>query len=394
MDVTLADVSEIGAGNSAPQDKRLFQAGTYPFIRTSDVGRVRFGSISTSADLLNDEGIKGLRLVPRGTILMPKSGASTFLNHRVEMAEDGYVSSHLATVYAREKVCDGRFLLYFLSTIKAQDLIQDHKYPSLTLRTIGEIPVSLPPLDEQKRIVAVLDQAFAAIDRALANAEANLADAEVLALCLKEDLIERFVGDVSMSKLGDCCAFVRGPFGGSLKKSIFKKSGFAVYEQQHAIHRRFENFRYFVDQKKFDEMARFLVRPGEVIMSCSGTMGRVAVVPNNAPVGIINQALLKLSPSKELLPEFLKRWMESAGFQAQLAANKLGVAIENVASVKTLKLLEIPLLPLDGQAKVVEVMDDIDQKRAEVRRCYELKLLDIAALRQSLLQAAFSGQLT
>lgn len=288
---------------------------------------------------------------------------------------------------------DFDFLEYALRRLNLPALAKGVK-PGINRNDVYALTVSLPPLDEQKRIVALLDQAFAALDRVRANAEANLEDSEVLALRLKEDLIQESVGEITMSKLGDCCDFVRGPFGGTLKKSIFKKSGFAVYEQQHAIHRRFKSFRYFVDQEKFDEMARFRVRPGDVIMSCSGTMGRVAVVPNDAPVGIINQALLKLSPSKLLLPEFLRRWMESAAFQSQLSANKLGVAIENVASVSTLKLLEIPILSLGKQAEIVEAMDAIDLACSEVRQRYDLKSCDTVDLRHSLLQAAFSGQLT
>ena len=119
----LGEVAEVGAGNSAPQDESLFKDGTYPFFRTADAGRVRFGDIYESTDYLNDKGIKGLRRYPKGTILFPKSGASTFLNHRVMLGVEGCVSSHLATIVADETQIEPRFLLYFLSTISAQDQI-------------------------------------------------------------------------------------------------------------------------------------------------------------------------------------------------------------------------------------------------------------------------------
>lgn len=150
---------------------------------------------------------------------------------------------------------------------------------------------------------------------------------------------------------------VRGPFGGSLKKAIFKPSGYAVFEQQHAIKNQFEDFRYFVDYEKFNEMARFSVSPGDLIMSCSGTMGKVAMVPASAPIGIINQALLKISPLINLDPNYLLLWMGSPGFQKQLGETTMGVAIKNVASVKTLKSLPIPLPPLDEQKRIVAVLD-------------------------------------
>ena len=79
----LGNIAVVSSGNSAPQKKELFDNGTYPFIRTSDVGKIRKGFISSCVDYLNVEGIKGLKLYKKGTILFPKSGASTFLNHRV-----------------------------------------------------------------------------------------------------------------------------------------------------------------------------------------------------------------------------------------------------------------------------------------------------------------------
>ena len=93
--------------------------------------------------------------------------------------------------------------------------------------------------------------------------------------------------------LGEVCALVRGPFGGTLKKSVFVEDGFAVYEQQHAIYNQFEEVRYFIDDAKFLEMQRFELHPNDLIMSCSGTMGKVAIVPESIRRGIINQAWIE-----------------------------------------------------------------------------------------------------
>ena len=101
-------------------------------------------------------------------------------------------------------------------------------------------------------------------------------------------------------KLGEVCHFVRGPFGGALKKDCFIEDGYAVYEQQHAIYNQFEDIRYFIDEDKFNELKRFKLNAGDLIMSCSGTMGKIAIVPENIKVGVINQALLKLTPSDKV----------------------------------------------------------------------------------------------
>lgn len=176
----LSELAVVAAGNSAPQDNALFADGTIPFFRTSDVGRIRFGDIETATNLLNDRGADRLRRFPRGTILFPKSGASTFLNHRVMMQAEGCVSSHLATITAKLEHAEPRFLLYFLATVQAQDMVQDHAYPSLNLPLIACIKVPAPPLPEQRRIVAILDGAFESLATAKANAEKNQRNAREL----------------------------------------------------------------------------------------------------------------------------------------------------------------------------------------------------------------------
>lgn len=191
--------------------------------------------------------------------------------------------------------------------------------------------------------------------------------------------------------LGDLCKLVRGPFGGSLKKAIFKPSGYAVYEQQHAINDQFEQFRYFVDEKKFGEMSRFEVASGDLIMSCSGTMGKVAIVPDDAPEGIINQALLKISPGKRLDANFLRYWMDSPGFQEQLSATTMGVAIKNVASVKTLKAMPIPLPPLEEQQRIVAVLDEAFEVLAHARTHAEANLQNAREFFPSVLRSVFSN---
>jgi type I restriction enzyme M protein len=157
--VKIGDVCEISTGNTAPQDPKLFVNGKYPFYRTSDVGSVHLSrNLIEVNDWLNEEGIKGLRLFKKGTILFPKSGASTFLNHRVIMGLDGYVSSHLATLWANTDKILNSYLYYLLIGIDAKSLTADQNYPSLRTSDIGRIEIPLPPLEIQRKIVDEIDE--------------------------------------------------------------------------------------------------------------------------------------------------------------------------------------------------------------------------------------------
>jgi type I restriction enzyme S subunit len=211
---------------------------------------------------------------------------------------------------------------------------------------------------------------------------------------IKELTMEKSINleDWEIFKFGEICKFVRGPFGGSLKKSIFKESGFAVYEQKHAIYDRFDNVRYFVDEEKFNEMKRFELNSGDLIMSCSGTIGKIAIVPDNIQRGIINQALLILSPNKKVSNIYLKLWLQSENFQDSLKKYTKGAAIKNVASVKILKNIEIPLPPLLQQKQIVATLDKafaaIDTAKANAKQ----NLQNAKELFESYLQNVFENK--
>ena len=172
--VPLNTVARIVAGNPAPQGSEYFENGEFPFIRTSDVGAVhRSDNFSGATDKVNQKAIDELRLrlSPPGTILFPKSGASTFLNHRVVISEAAYVSSHLAGIICNEQKALPKYVYHLLCQMDARDITPDQAYPSLRLKEIGGIQIPLPPLEVQGEIVAeievyqrVIDGARAVID--------------------------------------------------------------------------------------------------------------------------------------------------------------------------------------------------------------------------------------
>lgn len=156
--VRIGDIAVVTSGNSAPQDKAFFVDGKYPFVRTGDVGRVHLDSCFVGPDdYLNDMGVAKLRLFPKNSLLFPKSGASTLLNHRVLLGEDSYVVSHLAIIIPNEEKVLPKYLYYASILIDAGDLVDDRAYPSLRTSTLENVMIEVPSIEEQRRIVYELD---------------------------------------------------------------------------------------------------------------------------------------------------------------------------------------------------------------------------------------------
>lgn len=268
------------------------------------------------------------------------------------------------------------FLESYIGQLRTESIGSTIKYIKMGNLTDAWIP--LPPVEEQKRIVEKLDKAFAEIDLLEENlTKKNEELIDNLFATYRNLLLKEVCDGLTPINFGEVGDFVRGPFGGSLKKSIFKKSGVAVYEQQHAIYDSFDNFRYFVDDHKFNEMKRFEVRSNDLIMSCSGTYGKIAIVPEGAPKGIINQALLKITPDNRANSQFIKHWMQSSLFQSELNKEVSGAALQNVPSVAKMKSIKISLpseeIQLETVKKLNEVQNRISEAKAvqdKIKNCY------------------------
>ena len=163
----LGEISEIRGGNSAPQEDRHFLDGNLPFVRTSDVGAVHVSThFTNTVDYVNQAAVEELRLrlFPSGTILFPKTGASTYLNHRVVLGTPAYVASHLAGITVDEDRALPQFIFRMLTRVDSRDLTSDQDYPSLRLSQIASILVPLPPLDVQREVVGKIEDYQRAID--------------------------------------------------------------------------------------------------------------------------------------------------------------------------------------------------------------------------------------
>ena len=192
----LGEVAEVRSGNPAPQEDRHFLDGEFPFVRTSDVGVAHIsGRFATAADRVNKEAVRELRLrlFPSGTILFPKSGASTYVNHRVVLEAPAYVSNHLACIMTDRLKASPQFVFRWLCLVDSRDLTSGQSYPSLRLSQIADIQVPVPPIDEQHRIVRDLGERLALADAAKRELEAQLSIVETLTAAY---LREAFAGGI------------------------------------------------------------------------------------------------------------------------------------------------------------------------------------------------------
>ena len=156
--------------------------------------------------------------------------------------------------------------------------------------------------------------------------------------------------------------YIRGPFGSALKRGDMLDAGIPVYEQQHAIYGS-RQFRFHVSEEKYAEMKRFAVQTGDIIISCSGTVGKVSIITEDDPCGIISQALLLLRVNTEVIdPLFLCYFFRSyEGYNAIISRSSGSVQV-NISKREVIEQIPLMLPDLQTQKSIVSILSSIDQK--------------------------------
>ena len=188
-------------------------------------------------------------------------------------------------------------------------------------------------------------------------------------------------------------AIKAGPFGSALKKDFYVSSGYKIYGQEQVISGDAQYGDYYISEEKFEQLKSCEVKPFDVLISLVGTIGKVMVLPENIEPGIINPRLIKISFDLNIYdPKFFKMYFESAFVKSmyQLDAHGATMDILNLSIIKNLPFI---LCSIDEQEEIVSRVDDIFSQIDALEKWCSTELARSGMLRQSILKAAFSGEL-
>ncbi len=341
--VELGEIAAVVTGNSAPQEAWCFDGGTSPFVRTSDVGAVhRSDDFKGSADKVNALAIeeKRLRLFPQGTILFPKSGASTYLNHRVVLGEPAYVSSTLACIVCDANKALPRFVYRLLCDVDARELTHERDYPSLRLGDIKGIQIPLPPLDLQREIVAEIDAYQRVIDGARLVLQSYRPHIPI---------------DPSwpLVQLGEVCSLQSGSRqkGGAVTSGIPSIGGEQIDEDGNI---RFNKMRY-ITEEHYAGMLKGRLQPYDALLVKDGaTTGKSGYFTSEMRAAVNEHVFIVRAAHDRVLPRMLYLTLRSKSFQQQLDTFVRGI-IGGIGL--EIARIEIPLPPFHVQESIVEAVE-------------------------------------
>lgn len=321
-----------------------------PLIRIRDV--VRGFTETFTKELCSKEYV-----VKKGDILVGMDG---MFNIAKWEGQTGYLNQRVCKLVPNNLIF-GDYLFYYMPCAlkKIEDKTAFVTVKHLKAKQLNSILVPCPPIEEQKKISKVLSVIFQLIKQK----EAQL---EYLDELIKSRFVEMFANESCLKEplMENVNEMFIGPFGSSLKNDCFVDSsaGYCVvYEQKHAIEKNIKlPFRY-VTKEKYDELKRWEVLPGDIIVSCRGTIGESFEIPAAAPRGIMHPSIMKIrlksKYNHKFFLELLNLYMQKNKRFAQGSGVKMGIT----ASALGKEQFIVP--PLKEQEKYANLLYHIDKSK-------------------------------
>lgn len=394
----LIEIASISSGNSISAKDR---AGKYSatnvvgrqFISTKDVGFD--GHINHETDVaipLEDQ--KNFKLAPKGATLVCSEGGSA--GRKVGLLrEEAHYGNKLFAVMGGDDVLP-ELIYYFFQTEDFVGQFQDRKtglIGGVSLNKFKTVEMPIPPLEEQQRIVAVLDETFEGLARARANAEANFQNARELIDNFTTGVFSRVIEEHGETTLGDVCEFIKD---GTHQTPTYFDSGFLFLSAKNIRDGRlnWEDVKYIDEAQHIAMQKRLAPRLGDLLIRKNGAgYGAAALVDRNV-IFDVYVSLAVLRPKEGVSPEYLLQFANSSFAQSQFKDRIKGQGVPNL-HLQEIKQVTLPV-PKDISIQN-DIADSIQTMLEAVRvaeSTYQQKLQDVDDLRQSLLHKAFAGELT
>jgi type I restriction enzyme S subunit len=183
-----------------------------------------------------------------------------------------------------------------------------------------------------------------------------------------------------------------GPFGSSLKIEDYTKSGYRVYGQEQVIPADFSIGDYYIGDKKFKKMRRYEVQSGDILISCVGSFGKIAMFPEQAERGIINPRLICMRPKAEFLPMYISNFLLSPICFSQFEKMSRGGTM-GVINLGLLSSLVVTVPPIKEQLAVASRCEEIKSRFANAINKVQRDISAYLDLKQTIISEAVTGKI-
>ncbi len=390
---TIGTVCEIVNGGTPKTSVPKYWDGNHLWITPAEMGKCFNPYVSDTKRKITDVGLhdsSAKMLPPRSVILSSRAPIGHLIINTEEMATNQGCKGLIPNSQLHHK-----FLYYYLENIT--DLLNflgtGTTFKELSSNKLKEVTIPIPPLSEQKRIVAILDEAFEGITTAKINVEKNLQNVRAL-FQNHLDAIFTQEGEEWMKKtLETFCSFENGDRGTNYpSKSVRTTTGIPFINAGHLTDDGIDlESMDYISRERFGLLTNGKIRKGDILFCLRGSLGKFASVGDLAE-GAIASSLVIVRPNKTVLNEFIIAYFRSSLCTEMIDCFKNGAAQPNL-SAQSLKKFIIPVPSLSEQESAIKILTKFRAETRRLKGIYKQKLSALESLKESLLNRAFSGNL-
>ena len=390
----LTDIARMESGHTPSRRHPEYWGGDVCWISIPDARDHHGRTIARTREQTNDLGLanSSARLLPPGTVCLSRTasvGYVTVMGCPMATSQDfvNWVCSDLILP---------RFLQYLLLA-EGEDLLRfasGSVHQTIYYPEAKAFHVCYPPLPEQRRIVAILDEAFEGIAAAKANAERNLRNAkEVFESHRDTTFLELWQGEDCQHLEALVEEIATGPFGSLLHKSDYAEGGIPLVNpiniDEEAI---VADARKAVSPATAKRLARYRLKAGDVAVGRRGDIGRCAVVAPEQAGWLCGTGCFVVRTGNAMVPEFLAHLLRSGPYRNQLVAKADRATMPSISN-KDLARLPVPAIDPKRQRQALDGFAELSDHCTELAEGISRKLAALDELKASLLHQAFTGQL-
>ncbi len=393
----LGDVCTTGSGGTPSKSKKEYHDnGNIPWLLSGEVGQ---GEITKATNFITQNGLENssAKFFPKNTILVAMYGATA--GQVGILRFESATNQAICGIFPNDRLMPE--FLYYCLLAKKDGLIAQaagNAQPNISQIKIRNTDIPIPPLPEQRRIVGILDEAFAAIATATANAKKNLAHAqELFESELNRVFTQRGEGWVDVELVNACKKIQDGAHRSP--KVLYSEPApdrfpYLTSKNIRTGYLKLDSIQYCDTDFHNEIYPRCNPEVGDVLLTKDGAnTGNVALNTLDKPFSMLSSVCLLKPDSEKLLSQFLLYYIQSKEGFEQITGRMTGTAIKRII-LKTIKSSCIPLPNISEQEEIVSSFDRLSAKKQSLIAVYEQKLTLLAELKQSLLHRAFSGELT
>jgi type I restriction enzyme S subunit len=389
---------EVQSGSGFPTKFQGRSGEALPFYKVSDMnleGNTTLMVNETNSISQEVRKSLGATIFPKGSIIFPKIGGAIATNKKRLTTCDCCVDNNVMGVIPDPTKIESEFLYYFFIQHNLTDFANEAHLPSIRKTTVEAWPIQAPrSLGEQNRIVAILDEAFAALTTAKANAEKNIQNARGLFESYLDRTLAKGGDGWAHRLLGDIADNVStGPFGTMLHKSDYVPHGIPLINPMCLVNSRIvPSDRMMVSEKTRSRLRSYVLRVGDVVIGRRGDLGRCAVV-TKAEEGWLcgtGSFFVRLSPCID--QEYFAACFRSRKSKGWLEEQCVGTTMQNL-NHQILARLPILLPPIVTQRAIMARGKRLNECVARLIHNFDQKLFALEELKKSLLNEAFNGRL-